>query len=86
MEDFEGDSFDRDEIEWSSYTYRIAAAHILETILQSDQILFADDPALYELEVRITNWHLQLPQNKYFINSLGSFDEMLFQAHMISYV
>ncbi len=87
MEDFEDDPFNREEIDWSSYTYRIAAARILETILQSKQIIFTDDPALYRLEAHITNWHLQLPQKKRnFMDSLGSFDEMLFQAHMISYV
>ncbi|KAG9241621.1 hypothetical protein BJ878DRAFT_545062 [Calycina marina] len=87
MEDFEDDSFTGVEIAWSSYTYKIAAASILERILLSKQIIFTDDPALYRLETHIANWHLQLPQNKRdFIDSFGSFDEILFQAHMISYV
>jgi len=87
MEDFNDESFGNEDIDWSSYTYRIAAARNLDTILQSNQIIFPDDPAIYRLEAYLTNWHLRLPQNRRVLfDQFGTFDEMLFQAHMIANV
>jgi hypothetical protein len=72
---------------FSSYAYRISAARNLDRILQSKEILFADDPAVYRLEAHLTNWHLHLPDNKRdLFDQFGAFDEMLFQAHMIASV
>ncbi|KAG9228510.1 hypothetical protein BJ875DRAFT_526514 [Amylocarpus encephaloides] len=86
IEEFEDNLFQREEIDWSSYAYRIAAARNLERILQSNQIVCIDDAELYGLEAYITNWHLHLPPNKRnIIDPFGNLDEMLFQAQMISY-
>lgn len=87
IEEFDDETFCDEEICWSSYTYRIAAARNLDRILQSTQILFLDDPAIYQLEAYLTNWHLHLPQSKRVLfDQFGTFDEMLFQAHMITNV
>jgi len=87
IEDFEDESFSNEDIDWSSYAYRIAAARNLDRILQSSQIIFTEDPAICRLEAWLTNWHLHLPQDKRnFIDPFGTFDEMLFQAHMITNV
>jgi len=85
IEQFDDESFENEDIAWSSYAYRIAAARNLDRILQADQIVFPDDPALYRQEAYLTNWHLHLPDNKrVFFDQFGTFDEMLFQAHMIA--
>jgi hypothetical protein len=87
IEQFDEDSFDDEDIMFSSYAYRIAAARNLDRILQSKDFLFPDDPALYRLEAHLTNWHLHLPDNKRdLFDQFGMFDEMLFQAHMIANV
>ncbi|PMD46823.1 hypothetical protein L207DRAFT_629300 [Hyaloscypha variabilis F] len=87
IEQMDDDSFDDEDIIFSSYAYRIAAARNLDRILQSKDFLFPDDPALYRLEAHLTNWHLYLPDNKRSLfDDFGMFDEMLFQAHMIAHV
>jgi hypothetical protein len=87
MEQFDHESFDSDDTPWSSYAYRIAAARNMDRVLQAEEIVFPDDPALYRLEAHLTNWHLHLPDNKKdLFDQFGAFDEMLFQAHMIANV
>jgi hypothetical protein len=59
----------------------------MDRVLQSKEILFPDDPALYRLEALLTNWRVHLPENKRnLFDQFGRFDEMLFQAHMIANV
>ncbi|KAF8847508.1 hypothetical protein BDZ45DRAFT_754819 [Acephala macrosclerotiorum] len=85
LDEFEEESFADDEIEWSSYTYRIAAARNLDRIIQSTQFYFPDDPTVYRYEAYLTNWRLHLPEAKrVFYDERGIFDELLFQAHMIT--
>ncbi|RDL34305.1 uncharacterized protein BP5553_07433 [Venustampulla echinocandica] len=87
IEQFNEDSFEDEDIMFSSYAYRIAAAQNLDRILQSKDSLFPDDVALYQLEAHLTNWHLHLPDNKRdLFGQFGTLDEMLFQAHMIANV
>jgi hypothetical protein len=87
IEQFDDECFDRDDIAFSSYAHRITAIRNLDKVLQSKEILFPDDPALYRLEAHLTNWHLHLPDSKRdFFDQFGTFDEMLFQAHMIANV
>lgn len=87
IEQFDDECFDRDDIAFSSYAHRIAAIRNLDKVLQSKEILFPDDPALYRLEAHLTNWHLHLPDSKRdLFDQFGTFDEMLFQAHMIANV
>lgn len=85
MDDFEEDGFTNDDIEWSSYTYRIAAAHNLDRVIQSTQFYFPDDSTVHRQEAYLTNWKLHLPEPKRdFYDERGTFDELLFQAHMIT--
>lgn len=85
MEEFDDDSFLDEEIEWSSYAYRIAAARNLERILATDNIVFPEDPRTYNLDALLVNWNLHLPPSKVANFDLsGTFDEMMFQAHMIT--
>ncbi|KAH9219784.1 hypothetical protein DL95DRAFT_358480 [Leptodontidium sp. 2 PMI_412] len=85
MEEFDDDSFLGEEIEWSSYAYRIAAARNLERILGTDNIVFPEDPRTYNLDALLVNWTLHLPSSKVAnFDQSGTFDEMMFQAHMIT--
>ncbi|PVH82414.1 hypothetical protein DL98DRAFT_559317 [Cadophora sp. DSE1049] len=85
MEEFDDDSFLDEEIEWSSFAYRIAAARNLERILATDNIMFPDDPRTYNLDALLVNWNLHLPPSKVAnFDQSGTFNEMMFQAHMIT--
>ncbi|KUJ17570.1 uncharacterized protein LY89DRAFT_583976 [Mollisia scopiformis] len=85
FEEFEEDSFTDDDIEWSSYTYRIAAARNLDRIIQSISGHFPDNVSIHRLEAYLTAWKLHLPESKRdFYDEASDFDEMLFQAHMIT--
>lgn len=87
IEDFDDECFGDDDIEWSSYTYRILATRNLERILDSHDIMFPDDPAIYILEACLTNWQLHLPQNKKILfDQFGNLEEMMFQAYVIANV
>ncbi|KAL2064341.1 hypothetical protein VTL71DRAFT_4835 [Oculimacula yallundae] len=85
IEQFDDNSFLDEDIEWSSYAYRIAAARNLEQILQTDSIMFPDDAQTYSLDALLVNWSLHLPPSKVAnFDQSGRFDEMMFQAHMIT--
>lgn len=85
MEEFDDDSFLDEEIEWSSYAYRIAAARNLEHILGTENISFPEDPRTYNLDALLVNWKLHIPPSKAAnFEQSGTFDEMMFQAHMIT--
>ncbi|KAF4632959.1 hypothetical protein G7Y89_g5163 [Cudoniella acicularis] len=88
IEEFEEDSFSKIQISWSSYTYRIIAARNLQMILDEQQSnVFPDDPGLFRKEAYLTNWNLHLPEpKKSFFQQDGTFDEMIFQAHLIYYM
>ncbi|KAK0127352.1 hypothetical protein ONS96_006901 [Cadophora gregata f. sp. sojae] len=85
IEDFDDDWFLDEEIEWSSYAYRIAAARNLERILMTDHVMFPEDPRTYNLDALLVNWNFHLPPSKVSnFDHDGTFDEMMFQAHMIT--
>jgi hypothetical protein len=72
---------------WSSYTYRVAAVRNLDRILQFNHSQPIDESDVFKLEAYLINWHLDLPGNKKTsFDQLGNFDEMMFQAQMISNV
>jgi hypothetical protein len=86
IEEFENESFGSGNINWSSYTYRIAAVRNLERILQSNGFVFSEDPGIERLDSYLVNWSLNLPPSKRQFDINGDFDEMLFQAQMITNV
>ncbi|KAH8648284.1 hypothetical protein BGZ60DRAFT_509359 [Tricladium varicosporioides] len=85
IDELEDDCFGDETISWSSYAYRISAARNLERIIDSGQVMFGDDPTISRKDAYITSWNLYLPASKKeFFDPDGSFDEMIFQAHLIS--
>ncbi|KFY03007.1 hypothetical protein V490_00349 [Pseudogymnoascus sp. VKM F-3557] len=87
IDDFDELWFSNEEPGWSSYTYRILAIRNLGRILQHKDAAFLDDALLGRLDNHLINWRLHLPNSKKeYFDSNGKFDELLFQAHMITNV
>ncbi|KAH7333484.1 hypothetical protein BKA65DRAFT_527610 [Rhexocercosporidium sp. MPI-PUGE-AT-0058] len=85
IEEFDDISFSDEKIEWSSYTYRIAAVMNLERILQSNVLTSPDNSIIDRQDAYLVNWGLHLPESKMsYFDQFGTFDEMIFQAHMIT--
>ncbi|KAH8586593.1 hypothetical protein B0O99DRAFT_528392 [Bisporella sp. PMI_857] len=85
IEEFDGLPFSDDNIEWSSYTYRIAAVRNLERILQSNVLISPDNSTIHRQDAYLVNWGFHLLESKMsYFDQFGTFDEMLFQAHMIT--
>lgn len=85
LAEFDQRFFAEEEIEYSSFSYRIAAARALSGIIPvsigpSLQAL----PSHTEAELVLENLALHLPkQVQSFINRDGSINEILFQTHMV---
>ncbi|KAG9228486.1 hypothetical protein BJ875DRAFT_526611 [Amylocarpus encephaloides] len=87
FEEFDDRSFSDENIEWSSYTYRIAAVMNLERILQSKVLTSLEHSAIYRQDEYLVNWGLHPPESKKsYFDQFGTFDEMIFQAHMVNNV
>lgn len=87
--DFENQIFADTDTVFSSYSYRIKAAHILGQVLSitGPQGVHRDEVQM--VDNALASWSLHLPPSKTeaeTINTYGGFDIIMFQAHvMISY-
>ncbi|KAG4414494.1 hypothetical protein IFR04_012371 [Cadophora malorum] len=87
IEDFDDKALTGDDINFSSYAYRIAAVRNLGRVLKLQQITFLDDPIIDRIDSHLVNWKLHLPYSKKsLLDNEGQLDEMLFQAHMVTEV
>ncbi|KFY66508.1 hypothetical protein V496_02012, partial [Pseudogymnoascus sp. VKM F-4515 (FW-2607)] len=85
LEEFnDGDLSEGDTI-FSSFTYRIAAISNLARILAIPKPIFPDDPLIKKADAYLVNWNLHLPSTKRIVIEGERVDEMIFQAHMITY-
>ncbi|KFY06469.1 hypothetical protein V491_08607, partial [Pseudogymnoascus sp. VKM F-3775] len=85
LEEFNDADFSDDNIVFSSFTYRIAAIANLERILALPKPIFPDDPLIAKTDAYLVNWTLHLPPTARLVVEDGRVDEMIFQAHMITY-
>ncbi|KIN03155.1 hypothetical protein OIDMADRAFT_40788 [Oidiodendron maius Zn] len=86
IDEFDNHPFTNENLEWSSYTYRIAAVRNLGRVLQSQEA-FPDNQLFDRVENQLANWRLHLPNSKQeYFDLSGQVDELLFQAHMITHV
>lgn len=87
MAGFDRRFFAEEEVEYSSFSYRIAAARALSGIIPISiaQSLEALPPHI-EAELVLENLILHLPkQVQSYANKDGSINEVLFQTHMMIY-
>lgn len=68
----------------SSFAYRITAGYNLQRLAELGEVASRDDKRMSVIDARLCNWRLHLPLRKHdSLQDNGSFDEMMFQAHMI---
>ncbi|KAF5610559.1 c6 zinc finger [Fusarium subglutinans] len=71
---------------FSSFAYRIQAAQNLGRLLRIPPVSGPDDESLRNIQTMLTSWRVSLPKSKAdALRQYGHFDEMLFQAHMITH-
>ncbi|OBT75296.1 hypothetical protein VF21_05624 [Pseudogymnoascus sp. 05NY08] len=85
LEEFNDEDFSEDDTIFSSFAYRIAAISNLARILAIPKPIFPDDPLIAKTDAYLVNWSLHLPSTKRIVVDDGRVDEMIFQAHMITY-
>ena len=85
MTEFDRRFFAEEEIEYSSFSYRIAAARALSGIIPiSNTPSFQALSSHTEAELVLENLVLHLPKHmQSFVNKDGSTNEILFQTHMM---
>jgi len=84
MEDFDDQGFSDEDREFSSFTYRIAAARNLGRMMRMPPVMFPDLAIIDRVQSLLTNWRLHLPDGKRDDLSRNcTLDEMMFQAHFI---
>ena len=86
VEDFDDQIFSGEDIDFSSFAYRIAAARILGKFMRTPPILFPDDENLEKIESLLSNWRMHLPPSKRDdLTKTCQLDEMMFQAHFMNH-
>ncbi|KAF2091243.1 hypothetical protein K490DRAFT_13810, partial [Saccharata proteae CBS 121410] len=83
--DYEDAAFMDDEVQFSSFTFRIDAVRNLGRVLAVSRPDLLDSRAIEVVDSYLVNWGLHLPASKKeVITRDGQLDHMLFQAHMIA--
>jgi len=86
MEDLDDQVFSGEDREFSSFTYRIAAARNLGRMMRMPPMMFPSDEGIGKVETLLTNWRIHLPDSKRDdLNKDCQLDEMMFQAHFITH-
>lgn len=86
MEDFDDELFSGEDRQFSSFTYRIAAARNLGRFMRTPNMMFPEDEGIARVEALLTNWKIHLPDSKRDdLNKNCQLDEMMFQAHFITH-
>ncbi|KAK4239844.1 hypothetical protein C8A03DRAFT_42547 [Achaetomium macrosporum] len=86
MEDFDEQDFSGEDREFSSFTYRIAAARNLGRMMRMPPVMFPGDENVNRVQSLLTNWRMHLPESKRDdLSKNCQLDEMMFQAHFITH-
>ncbi|KAK4210944.1 hypothetical protein QBC37DRAFT_22777 [Rhypophila decipiens] len=86
MEDFDDQLFSGEDREFSSFTYRIAAARNLGRFMRTPNMMFPNEESVARVEALLTNWKIHLPESKRDdLTKNCQLDEMMFQAHFITH-
>ncbi|KAJ4304122.1 hypothetical protein N0V88_001732 [Collariella sp. IMI 366227] len=86
IEDFDDQTFSGEDREFSSFTYRIAAARNLGRMMRMPPVMFPGDDNINRVQSLLTNWRIHLPDSKRDdLSKNCQLDEMMFQAHFITH-
>ena len=81
---FDGRLFADEELQFSSFCYRIEAVRILSRVLAVAGTDEVHEDQIQAVDNALAGWVHHLPASKAdIVNNFGEVDEMLFQAHMI---
>lgn len=84
LADFDRRLFADEEVQFSSFCYRIEAVRILSRVIAVAQTDEVHEDQIQAVDNALAGWVHHLPATKLdMINNFGEVDEMLFQAHMI---
>ncbi|KAL1645494.1 hypothetical protein SLS58_003803 [Diplodia intermedia] len=85
LEEYDDSAFAEDEVEYSSFAYRIDSVRNLGKVLAVTSEDVLDFRAIETADSCLVNWMLHLPDSKReAISRDGQLDHMVFQAHMIT--
>lgn len=85
LDDYDDSAFAEDDVEYSSFAYRIDSVRNLGRVLAVSSIDVFDIRAIETADSYLVNWALHLPASKReTISGEGQLDHMIFQAHMIT--
>ncbi|KKY25919.1 putative c6 zinc finger domain containing protein [Diplodia seriata] len=85
LEEYDDSAFAEDEVEYSSFAYRIDSVRNLGKVLAVTSEDVLDFRAIETADSCLVNWMLHLPDSKKeAISRDGQLDHMVFQAHMIT--
>lgn len=85
LDDFDDQMFNGEEIEFSSFAYRIASIRNLGRMMRLPQSVFPGDGSVDRIESLLSNWRMHLPDSKRdCLDKDCKLDEMMFQAFMIN--
>jgi hypothetical protein len=76
--------FADEELDFSSYSYRIEAVRVLQRVVAIQEMVDGQQDHVEAVDARIASWFHHLPESKAeLMRPDGSVDEMMFQATMI---
>ncbi|KAB2580894.1 Arabinanolytic transcriptional activator araR [Lasiodiplodia theobromae] len=85
LEEYDDSAFAEDDVEYSSFAYRIDSVRNLGRVLAVSSEDVLDFRAIECADSHLVNWSLHLPNSKREpISHDGQLDHMIFQAHMIT--
>ncbi|KAH9903560.1 hypothetical protein F4778DRAFT_780946 [Xylariomycetidae sp. FL2044] len=85
LEDFDDQIFSGEELEFSSFAYRVASIRNLGKMMRLPPNAFPNDGNVDRIESLLSNWRMHLPASKRdCLTKDCRVDEMMFQAHMIN--
>ncbi|KAI1844917.1 hypothetical protein JX265_009543 [Neoarthrinium moseri] len=86
LQDFDDQIFSGEELEFSSFAYRVASIRNLGRMMRLPDSVFPGDDNVDRMESHLSNWRMHLPESKRdSLNKDCQHDEMMFQAHMINH-
>lgn len=81
---FDDRVFADDEIDFSSFSYRIEAVRVLGRVVATQDLTEGQQDQVEAIDARIASWYHNLPESKTeLMRPDGSVDEMMFQARMV---